>query len=251
MAATGGEGAPVRALRFDLGLAFVSSRFSWSVLAIYNPFKGRGRTQRLLMRFSTGRSNRKNYRNIFRVLMLSRIDRNVEFARPGAPVAHNKALRRVSGSRLWPCSLHEACTHAEHARTSWRTPSPSGRHTSRNRAVRTLPCCTTNESPSLSRVPSTLPSPSFPLRLCSSGHRGGRSQSRFVQSTRYAHIYRRYRCPINWPGLIRIRRPFFDSITFRVAIGCSSMRPGVEFVFFLTRKNGQLGSDGEYQFTGD
>lgn len=57
-----------------------------------------------------GRSNRKNYRNIFRVLMLSRIDRNVEFARPGAPVAHNKALHR-GHSRLWPCSLLKRRTH--------------------------------------------------------------------------------------------------------------------------------------------
>lgn len=42
--------------------------------------------------------------------MLSRIDRNVEFARPGAPVAHNKALHR-GHSRLWPCSLLKRRTH--------------------------------------------------------------------------------------------------------------------------------------------
>lgn len=71
------------------------------------PLKERGRTVPF-----EGEGSRiedgKNRRDIFRVLTLSRIERNGEWRlAEGAPVAHNKALRR-----LWPCTVvHARDTH--------------------------------------------------------------------------------------------------------------------------------------------
>lgn len=139
--------------------------------------------------------------------MLSRIDRNVEFASSRGPPS--RIIRPSAGATadFGPAAstshAHTRATHEQsflslslsHVRTYIHTYiGRRSRHTSRNRAVRTLPCCTTNESPSLSSDPSTLRlSASFPLGSRLSGHRDDRSQSRFVQSTAYAHIYRFYR----------------------------------------------------------
>lgn len=94
------------------------------------------------------RSNGKNYRNIFCLLKPGNggSSRNARLVRE-APVAHNKA-RRPTKSPPWPRRSRHA-----HAHTRTRT----GGNTSRIRMDQTLPCCTTNESPSLALSPSTLP----------------------------------------------------------------------------------------------
>ena len=122
---------------------------------------------------------------------MSRIERNAEPLAEGAPVAHNKALRR-----LWPCIVHARDTHtrvATHRHRRAHTDRPTDT-TPRNRAVPTLPCCTTNESPSLSP-----PAP----------HPSSRASS---NQPAYAHIYRRYR--FDRYRLYRILSAFLARVLF-------------------------------------
>lgn len=105
----------------------------------------------------------KNYRDIFRVLTLSRIVEPVG-ARGGPP----SRITRPSAD-FGPGSSTRGTDIGARTRTDRPTDRPTNRHHTprRNRALPTLPCCTTNESPSLSS-----PSPPIPSS---------------------AHIYRRYR----------------------------------------------------------
>ena len=92
---------------------------SRSVLLICHPLKERERASggSADARSSTGRVEQKElpqYIPCFNVEP-DRPKRRVRLVQ-GAPVAHNKALRR-GHSRLWPCNLLQPRTHACHART--------------------------------------------------------------------------------------------------------------------------------------